>query len=83
MNMQNFDFTMILIPGKENATGYMTRQALLDCDKTGIEKNVRAVTQDDHAVVLEYITHEAKQDAEIQHPKLAMQTGVWDKKIQS
>ena len=72
---------MIHIPGKENVTDYMSRHALPDSEMTVVEKNVRAVTQDDHAVVLEKIATETEQDAELQHLfKHAMQTGVWNKK---
>jgi hypothetical protein len=75
MKMQNLEFTMIYIPGKENVTDYMSRHALSDSERTGVEKHARAVTQAGHAVVLEKIATETEQDAE--H---AMQTGVWDKK---
>jgi DNA primase catalytic subunit len=81
MKMQNLDrFTMIHIPGKEIVIDYMSRHALRDSERTGVEKYVRAVTQADHAVVLERIPTETEQDAELQHLKHAMQTGVWDKK---
>jgi tRNA U34 5-carboxymethylaminomethyl modifying GTPase MnmE/TrmE len=80
MKMHNLDFTMIHILGKENVTDYMSRHALPDSERTGVEKHVRAVTQADHAVVLEKIATETEQDAELQHLKHAMQTGVWDKK---
>jgi hypothetical protein len=80
MKMQNLDFTMIHIPGKENVTDYMSRHPLPYSERTGVEKHVRAVTQADHAVVLEKIATETEQDAELQHLKHAMQTGVWDKK---
>ena len=78
--MQNLDFTVIHIPGKENVTDCMSRHALPDSEKTGVEKNVKAVTQADHAVVLEKIAIETEQDTELQHLKYAMQTGAWDKK---
>ena len=81
LKIKNLDFTMIHIPGKENVTDYMSRHALPDSEMTVVEKNVRAVTQDDHAVVLEKIATETEQDAELQHLfKHAMQTGVWNKK---
>ena len=80
MKMQNLDFTMIHIPGKENVTDYMSRHALPDSERTGVEKHVRAVTQADHAVVLEKVATETEQDAELQHLKHAMHTGAWDKK---
>ena len=80
MKMQNLDFTTIHIPGKENVTDYMSRHALPDSERTGVEKHVRAVTQADHAVVLEKIATETEQDAELQHLKHAMHTGAWDKK---
>ena len=78
--MQNLDFTVIHIPGKENVTDYMSRHALPNSKKTGVEKHVKAFTEADHAVVLEKITIETEQDTELQHPKYAKQTGTWDKK---
>ena len=71
---------MIHIPGKENVTDYMSRHALPDSERTGVEKHVRADTQAGHAVVLEKIATETEQDAELQHFKHAMHTGAWDKK---
>jgi hypothetical protein len=45
------------------------------------QTNSKAVTQDDHAVVLEKIATETEQDAELQHLiKHATKTGVWNKK---
>ena len=80
MKMQNLDFTVIHIPGKENVADYMSRHALPDSEKTGVEKHVKTVTEADHAVVLEKIAIEIEQDTELQHLKYAMQTGAWDKK---
>ena len=54
---------MIHIPGKEIVIDYMSRHALRDSERTGVEKYVRAVTQADHAVVLERIPTETEQDA--------------------
>ena len=80
MKMQNLDFTMIHIPGKQNVTDYMSRHALPGNEKTGTEKYARAVTQADHAIVLERIAAETETDVELQHLKHAMHTGAWDKK---
>ena len=41
---------------------------------------MKAVTEDDHVVVLEKIATETEQDIELQHLKYAMQTGAWHKK---
>ena len=81
MKMQNLDFTMIHIPGKENVTGYMSRHALPDIERetTDVEKHVRAITQTDHAIVLNRITAETENDVQLQHLKQAMHTGVSDK----
>ena len=53
MKMQNLDFTMIHIPGKENVTDYMSRHPLPETTRTGVEKHVKAVIRTDHAIVLE------------------------------
>ena len=79
--MQNLDFTTIHIPGKENVTDYMSRDALPDIERetTDVEKHVRTITQTDHAIVLNRITAETENDVELQHLKQAMHTGVWAK----
>ena len=80
MKMQNLDFTMIHIPGKENVTDYMSRHPLPETAKTGVEKHVKAVTELDHAVVLEKIAAESAIDPELKHLRQAIKTGTWDKK---
>ena len=59
MKMQNLDLHMTHIPGKENVTDYMSRHPLPVTAKTGVEKHVKAVTELDHAVVLEKIAAES------------------------
>ena len=80
MKMQNLDFTMVHIPGKTNVTDYMSRHPLPEVKKTTHDKYVRAITQMDHAIVLEAIAAETKDDTELQHLKHAMHSGLWDKK---
>ena len=80
MKMKNLDFTMIHIPGKENVTDYMSRHPLPETAKTGVEKHVKAVTELDHAVVLEKIAAESAIDPELKHLRQAIKTGTWDKK---
>ena len=48
--------------------------------KTGVEKHVKAVTELDHAVVLEKIAAESAIDPDLKHLKQAIKTGTWDKK---
>ena len=79
MKMQHLDFTMIHIPGKTNATDYMSRHPLPEVKKTGHDKHVRAITQMDHAIVLNAVAAETKDDMELQHLTHAMHTGIWDK----
>ena len=80
MKMQNLDFTMIHIPGKEKATDYISRHPQPETAKTGVEKHVKAVTELDHAVVLEKIAAESAIDPELKHLRQAITTGTWDKK---
>ena len=65
MKMQNLDFTMIHIPGKENVTDYMSRHPLPETTRTGVEKHVKAVIRTDHAIVLERIAAETAKDTEL------------------
>jgi hypothetical protein len=80
MKMQNPDFTLIHIPGKENATHYMSRHSISDNESTGIDSHMKAITCTDYAVMLDGIAAETQSDPELQHLKHAMQTGDWDKK---
>ena len=80
MKMQNLDFTMMHIPGKENATDYLSRHPLPDNISPRTDSHVKAITRTDHAVVLERIAAETQTDPELQQLKQAMQTGAWDKK---
>ena len=70
--MQNLDFTSIHIPGKENVTDYMSRHLLPGTAKTGVEKHVKAVTELDHAVVLQKIAAASAIDPELKHLKQAI-----------
>ena len=79
MKMQNLDFTMTHIPGKENATDYMSRHPLPETAKTGVQKHVKAVTELDRVVVLEKIAAESI-DPELKHLKQAIKTRTWDTK---
>ena len=83
LNMQNLDFSMIHIPGKENVTDYMSRHALQANEETGTEKYIRAITQTDHAIILEKIAEETKHDEELQKVQKAIRTGRWDKQDQT
>ena len=80
MKMQNLDFTMIHIPGKENVTDYMSRHPLPETTWTGVEKHVKAVIRTEHAIVLERIAAETAKDTELQHLKQTIQAGTWNKK---
>ncbi|KAK3745368.1 hypothetical protein QZH41_001397 [Actinostola sp. cb2023] len=80
MKMQNLDFTMMHIPGKENATDYMSRHPLPETGKDRTDKHVKAVTQADHAIILDKVAAATETDEELQHLKHAMQSGIWDKK---
>ena len=55
MKMQNLDFTAVYIPGKTNATDYISRHPLPEIVETGHESHVKAVINMDHAVVMETI----------------------------
>jgi len=79
MKMQNLDFAVIHIPGKENVTDYMSRHAIPSHDTVDKEHYVRATTRIDHAIVLEKIADETKHDKELQHLKKAIHIGQWDK----
>ena len=83
LQMQNLDFSMIHIPGKENVTDYMSRHALQANKETGTEKYIRAITQTDHAIILEKIAEETKHDEELQKVQRAIRTGRWDKQDQT
>ena len=78
--MQNLDFTMIHVPGKENVTDYMSRHPLPETNKDNIEKRDKEATQVDHVILLEQIAAETKMDQKMQHLRNAMQSGRWDKK---
>ncbi|KAK3753779.1 hypothetical protein QZH41_014237, partial [Actinostola sp. cb2023] len=80
MKMQNLDFTMTHIPGKENATYYMSRHPLPETGKDRTDKHVKAVTQADHAIILDNVATATETDKELQHLKHAMRSGIWDKK---
>ena len=70
--MQNLDFTMIHIPGKENVTHYMWRHRLPETAKNGVEKHVKGVAALDHAVVLENIAAASAIDPELKHLRQAI-----------
>lgn len=53
---------------------------LPETTKTRAEKHVRAVTEMDHAIVLERIAAKTAMDTELQHLKEAIHTEIWDKK---
>ena len=74
---------MIHIPGKENVTDYMSRHALQANKETGTEKYIRAITQTDHAIILEKIAEETKHDEQLQKVQKAIRTGRWDKQDQT
>ena len=80
MKMQNLDFTMIHIPGKENVTDYMSRHPLPEITRTGVEKHIKAVIRTEHAIVLERIAADTAKDTELQHLKQIIQAGTWNKK---
>jgi hypothetical protein len=50
----------------------MSRHALPDCERTGVDKHARAVTQADHAVVLDKIASETEQNPELHYLKHAV-----------
>ena len=80
MKMQNLDFTMIHIPGKENVTDYMSRHPLPETAKTRVEKHVKAVTELHHTVVFGKIAIKSAIDPELKNLRQAIKTGTWDKK---
>ena len=77
MKMQNLYFTAIHIPGKSNMTDYLSRHPLPEVEKTSHERHVRAVIEIDHAVVMETIQSETKDDRALQKLKKALETGKW------
>ena len=58
----------------------MSRHPLPETAKTRVEKHIKAVTELDHAVVLEKIAAESAIDPELKHLIHTIKTGTWDKK---
>jgi hypothetical protein len=67
VKMQNLDFTMIHIHGKENVTDNMPRDARERKDWSRETRESSDSSQADHAVMLEKIATETEQNAELQH----------------
>ena len=78
MKMQNLDFTAVYIPGKTNATDYISRHPLLEIVETGHESHVKAVINMDYAVVMETIIAANLEDQTLKKVQQALQTGKWD-----
>ena len=78
MKMQDLDFTAVYIPGKTNATDYISRHPLPEIVETGHESHVKAVINMDHAVVMETIIAATLEDQTLKKVQQALQTGKWD-----
>ena len=78
IKMQNLDFTALYIPGKKNATNYISRHPLPEIVKTGHESHVKVVINMDHAVVMETIIAATLEDQTLKKVGQALQTGKWN-----
>ena len=83
MKMQNLGFTAVYIPGKTNATDYISRHPLPEIIETGHESHVNAVINMDHAVVMETIIAATLEDQTLRKVQQALQTEKWIQPTQS
>ena len=80
MKMQNLDFTAVHITGKSNMTDYLSRHPLPEVQQTNHEGYIKAVTEADHAIVMDTIRSASKEDKVLQKLKIALETGKWNRK---
>ena len=68
MGMQDVDFELVYKPGKNEADqlDFLSRHPLPETGRDTVEKVVKQVVTEDHAVVLDQILEETQKDIQLQ-----------------
>ena len=79
MKMQNFNYTMIYSPGKENIADYLSRHSATETRCTNsVEKDIKAMVMTEHAIILQDFQKHTKMDEELQTVTERIQKNDWD-----
>ncbi len=80
MDMQDVDFELVYEPGKDEADplDFLSRHPLLETGDDSTEKMLRAIIQNEHAVVVDEIQRHVKEDKKMQKLRTRIEEEDWE-----